>query len=186
MGLGMDGQYAVRFQYRSAAETAELEVYQITWETGGSAKQVVPLTEEQVQAIQSEKGLVQPEWHQVCAELHRSGEDDVRYLCEKLVKLRIFDDEAGVMNRSVVDAGGDVLVVSQFTLYASTRKGNRPSYVRAAGPEAAVPLYERFVAVTGKLLGRPVQTGVFGADMQVELVNDGPVTIWIDSKRKEY
>ena len=114
------------------------------------------------------------------------GEDDVRYLCEKLVKLRIFDDEAGVMNRSVVDAGGDVLVVSQFTLYASTRKGNRPSYVRAAGPEAAVPLYERFVAVTGSLLGRPVQTGVFGADMQVELVNDGPVTIWIDSKRKEY
>ena len=114
------------------------------------------------------------------------GEDDVRYLCEKLVKLRIFDDEAGVMNRSVVDAGGDVLVVSQFTLYASTRKGNRPSYVRAAGPEAAVPLYERFVAVTGKLLGRPVQTGVFGADMQVELVNDGPVTIWIDSKREEY
>ena len=114
------------------------------------------------------------------------GPDDVRYLCEKLVKLRIFDDEAGVMNRSVVDAGGDVLVVSQFTLYASTRKGNRPSYVRAAGPEAAVPLYERFVAVTGKLLGRPVQTGVFGADMQVELVNDGPVTIWIDSKRKEY
>ena len=114
------------------------------------------------------------------------GEDDVRYLCEKLVKLRIFDDEAGVMNRSVVDAGGDVLVVSQFTLYASTCKGNRPSYVRAAGPEAAVPLYERFVAVTGKLLGRPVQTGVFGADMQVELVNDGPVTIWIDSKRKEY
>lgn len=83
------------------------------------------------------------------------GEDDVRYLCEKLVKLRIFDDEAGVMNRSVVDAGGDVLVVSQFTLYASTRKGNRPSYVRAAGPEAAVPLYERFVAVTGKLLGGP-------------------------------
>ncbi len=114
------------------------------------------------------------------------GEDDVRYLCEKLAKLRIFDDEAGVMNRSVVDAGGDVLVVSQFTLYASTRKGNRPSYVRAAGPEAAVPLYERFVAVTGELLGRPVRTGVFGADMQVELVNDGPVTIWIDSKQKEY
>ena len=114
------------------------------------------------------------------------GEDDVRYLCEKLAKLRIFDDEAGVMNRSVVDAGGDVLVVSQFTLYASTRKGNRPSYVRAAGPEVAVPLYERFVAVAGELLGRPVQTGVFGAHMQVELVNDGPVTIWIDSKRKEY
>ena len=112
--------------------------------------------------------------------------DDALWLADKTVALRIFNDENGVMNRSVVDAGGDVLVVSQFTLYASTRKGNRPSYVRAAGPEAAVPLYERFVAVTGKLLGRPVQTGVFGADMQVELVNDGPVTIWIDSKRKEY
>ena len=113
-------------------------------------------------------------------------DEDAEYLAGKLVRLRIFDDAQGVMNLDVRQAGGQVLVVSQFTLLASTRKGNRPSYVRAAGPEAAVPLYERFVAVTGKLLGRPVQTGVFGADMQVELVNDGPVTIWIDSKRKEY
>ena len=113
-------------------------------------------------------------------------DEDVEYLAGKLVRLRIFDDAQGVMNLDVRQVGGQVLVVSQFTLLASTRKGNRPSYVRAAGPEAAVPLYERFVAVTGKLLGRPVQTGVFGADMQVELVNDGPVTIWIDSKRKEY
>ena len=113
------------------------------------------------------------------------GEDDVRYLCEKLVKLRIFDDEAGVMNRSVVDAGGDVLVVSQFTLYASTRKGNRPSYFRAAGEAFARPMYERFVAALAAASGRPVRTGEFGADMAVELVNDGPVTIWIDSKNKE-
>ena len=113
-------------------------------------------------------------------------DEDIEYLAGKLVRLRIFDDEAGVMNLDVRQTAGELLVVSQFTLHASTRKGNRPSYVRAAGPEAAVPLYERFVAVTGKLLGRPVQTGVFGADMQVELVNDGPVTIWIDSKRKEY
>ena len=113
-------------------------------------------------------------------------QEDIDYLAGKASRLRVFDDEAGVMNLDVRQTAGELLVVSQFTLHASTRKGNRPSYVRAAGPEAAVPLYERFVAVTGKLLGRPVQTGVFGADMQVELVNDGPVTIWIDSKRKEY
>ena len=113
------------------------------------------------------------------------GEDDVRYLCEKLVKLRIFDDEAGVMNRSVVDAGGDVLVVSQFTLYASTRKGNRPSYIKAAPEAVSRPMYERFAARVAELLGREVMTGEFGADMQVELVNDGPVTIWMDSKNKE-
>ena len=109
-----------------------------------------------------------------------------RKLAEKILGLRVFRDENDKMNLSLADVGGSVLVVSQFTLHASTRKGNRPSYVRAAGPEAAVPLYERFVAVTGELLGRPVRTGVFGADMQVELVNDGPVTIWIDSKQKEY
>ena len=113
------------------------------------------------------------------------GEDDVRYLCEKLVKLRIFDDEAGVMNRSVVDAGGDVLVVSQFTLYASTRKGNRPSYIKAAPEAVSRPMYERFAARVAELLGREVMTGEFGADMQVALVNDGPVTIWIDSKMRD-
>ena len=109
------------------------------------------------------------------------GEDDVRYLCEKLVKLRIFDDEAGVMNRSVVDAGGDVLVVSQFTLYASTRKGNRPSFTNAARPETAIPLYEAFIARCRES-GLPVETGEFGADMKVDLLNDGPVTLWMDTK----
>ena len=97
----------------------------------------------------------------------------------------VFDDAAGVMNRSIVDAGGDVLVVSQFTLMASTHKGNRPSYIRAAAPQVAVPLYEAFVRELELKLGRRVPTGVFGAHMQVSLVNDGPVTIWMDSKRRE-
>lgn len=108
-------------------------------------------------------------------------DDDIDYLAGKLVRLRIFDDEAGVMNRDVVQAGGEVLVVSQFTLMASTRKGNRPSYIHAAPEAVSRPLYERFVARIAELLGRQVPTGEFGADMQVELVNDGPVTIWMDS-----
>lgn len=108
-------------------------------------------------------------------------DDDIDYLAGKLVRLRIFDDEAGVMNRDVVQAGGEVLVVSQFTLMASTRKGNRPSYIHAAPEAVSRPLYERFVARVAELLGRQVPTGEFGADMQVELVNDGPVTIWMDS-----
>lgn len=116
------------------------------------------------------------------------GEDtdeDVEYLAGKLVRLRIFDDEAGVMNRDVLQIGGEVLVVSQFTLMASTRKGNRPSYVHAAPEPLSRPLYERFAARVGELLGREVPTGEFGAEMQVSLVNDGPVTIWIDSRRRE-
>ncbi len=108
-------------------------------------------------------------------------DDDLEYLAGKVVRLRIFDDEAGVMNRDVVQAGGDVLVVSQFTLMASTRKGNRPSYIHAAPEAVSRPLYERFAARVSELLGREVPTGEFGADMQVELVNDGPVTIWMDS-----
>lgn len=112
-------------------------------------------------------------------------EEDVEYLAGKLVRLRIFDDEAGVMNRDVVQTGGEVLVVSQFTLMASTRKGNRPSYVGAAPGAVSQPLYERFVARVAQLTGREVPTGEFGADMQVGLVNDGPVTIWIDSKSRE-
>lgn len=112
------------------------------------------------------------------------GEADIDYLTGKLVNLRIFPDEAGVMNRSLVDVGGELLVVSQFTLYAQTAKGNRPSYIRAAKANVAVPLYERFCAVATQKLGRTVQTGVFGADMQVQLLNDGPVTIWIDSKTR--
>lgn len=111
--------------------------------------------------------------------------EDADYLAGKLVRLRIFDDEAGVMNRDVLQAGGEVLAVSQFTLMASTRKGNRPSYIGAAPEAVSKPLYEAFVRRVGELLGRPVPTGRFGADMQVELLNDGPVTIWMDSKNKE-
>ena len=112
-------------------------------------------------------------------------DEDIEYLAGKLVRLRIFDDEAGVMNLDVVQTGGEILVVSQFTLQASTRKGNRPSYIKAAPEAVSRPLYERFTARVAELLGRGVATGEFGADMQVELVNDGPVTIWMDSKNKE-
>ncbi len=113
------------------------------------------------------------------------GPEDCAWLVGKIAKLRIFADEAGAMNLSLADAGGRVLVVSQFTLHASTKKGNRPSFIRAARPEQAVPLYERFVGELEQALGQPVATGEFGADMQVALVNDGPVTIWIDSKARE-
>lgn len=109
--------------------------------------------------------------------------DNARWLAAKTVGLRIFDDEAGVMNRSVADIGGEVLAVSQFTLLADARRGNRPSYVRAAGHELAVPLYELYCAEVQRLLGRPVKTGVFGAMMDVALVNSGPVTIVIDTSR---
>lgn len=112
-------------------------------------------------------------------------EEDIDWLCKKTAALRIFDDENGVMNRSILDAGGDILVVSQFTLMASYKKGNRPSYIRAAGHATAVPLYESFCRKMGEALGRPVQTGEFGADMKVELLNDGPVTICMDTKNKE-
>ncbi len=110
---------------------------------------------------------------------------DIEWLVKKIVNLRIFNDEDGVMNVSILDHGGNVLVVSQFTLYASTKKGNRPSYIKAAGPDIAIPLYERFVKTLSDALQRPVPTGEFGANMQVELVNDGPVTIIIDSKNRE-
>ena len=103
------------------------------------------------------------------------------WMCRKLVQLRIFGDENGVMNRSVIDTGGQILVVSQFTLLADARKGNRPSYIGAAPPPVAEPLYQQFVALVATELGKPVPTGVFGADMQVSLVNDGPVTIVLDS-----
>jgi len=112
-------------------------------------------------------------------------EADLEWLCGKIPRVRVFDDAQGVMNLSVQDVGGEVLVVSQFTLLASTRKGHRPSYCRAAKPDAARPLYERFVARLGQHLGRPVQTGEFGAMMAVSLVNDGPVTLVMDSKLRE-
>ena len=112
-------------------------------------------------------------------------DEDMEYLAGKLVRLRIFDDGQGVMNLDVRQVGGEVLVVSQFTLQASTRKGNRPSYVRAAPEAVSRPMFERFTARVAELLGREVPTGEFGADMQVALVNDGPVTIWIDSKMRD-
>ena len=115
---------------------------------------------------------------------HDDGAEDIDYLVRKTTGLRIFDDADGVMNRSILETGGEALVVSQFTLMASTRKGNRPSYVGAAGHETAVPLYERFCRQLSDALGREVGTGTFGADMQVALVNDGPVTICMDSKNK--
>lgn len=111
-------------------------------------------------------------------------QEDIDWLAAKLVNLRIFEDAQGVMNVSVKDGGGDVLIVSQFTLHASTKKGNRPSYIKAAKPEVAIPLYQEFIAAVQQELGKPVQTGEFGADMKVELLNDGPVTILIDTKHK--
>jgi D-tyrosyl-tRNA(Tyr) deacylase len=111
--------------------------------------------------------------------------EDIEWLSGKIVRLRIFDDGEAVMNRSIQDAKGEILLISQFTLFASTRKGNRPSYSRAASPQIAIPLYEAFVRKLGEDLGRPVQTGEFGADMKVHLINDGPVTIIIDTKLRE-
>lgn len=111
--------------------------------------------------------------------------EDIEWLCNKVVNLRIFPDENGVMNRSVLEAQGGLLVVSQFTLHASTKKGNRPSYIRASKPDFAIPMYEAFVKKLEALAGIPVGTGEFGADMKVRLLNDGPVTILIDSKNKE-
>jgi D-tyrosyl-tRNA(Tyr) deacylase len=113
------------------------------------------------------------------------GIEDISWLSGKIVNLRIFDDEQGIMNRSVHDVNGDLLVVSQFTLHASTRKGNRPSYNRAAKPDKAIPLYEQFIRELEAGLGKPVSSGIFGAMMKVSLFNDGPVTIVIDTKNKE-
>jgi len=111
--------------------------------------------------------------------------EDIDWLTKKIANLRIFKDEQGVMNKSVVEVNGDILVISQFTLHALTKKGNRPSYIRAAKPDTAIPLYENFCTEMSVRLGREVQTGVFGADMKIELLNEGPVTIFIDTKNKE-
>jgi len=118
----------------------------------------------------------------VCDE---DGMEDVEWLVKKIANLRVFDDDAGVMNRSVVDVQGEALVVSQFTLYASYKKGNRPSWFRAGSHEHSIPLYETFCAQLSEAIGKTVQTGEFGADMKVELLNDGPVTICMDTKNKE-
>jgi D-aminoacyl-tRNA deacylase len=112
-------------------------------------------------------------------------QDDIEWLSNKIVNLRIFNDENAVMNTSVKDVKGDILLISQFTLHGSTKKGNRPSYIRASKPEVAIPIYEKMIRQLSVDLGKKIQTGIFGANMKVELVNDGPVTIVIDSKRKE-
>ena len=111
--------------------------------------------------------------------------DDIEFLCKKIVHLRVFDDEFGVMNLSVKESEGEILCVSQFTLHASTKKGNRPSYIKASKPEFAIPMYDKFCNLLAEILGKNIKTGIFGADMQVSLINDGPVTIIIDSKNKE-
>ncbi|MEG1748604.1 MAG: D-aminoacyl-tRNA deacylase [Tannerellaceae bacterium] len=115
----------------------------------------------------------------------RDTQEDIEWLAKKLVNLRIFDDENGVMNRSILEAGGEIMVVSQFTLQASTKKGNRPSYLHASKPDFAIPMYESFCREVSLQLGKEVATGTFGADMKIALVNDGPVTILIDSQNKE-
>lgn len=120
----------------------------------------------------------------LAAFIDEDTDEDLEWCSRKLLAMRIFDDEAGVMNLSVQDVGGEILVVSQFTLYASTVKGNRPSYIKAAKPDVAIPLYERFLAMVEEQVDKPVGRGIFGADMKVALVNDGPVTIIVDSKLK--
>jgi D-tyrosyl-tRNA(Tyr) deacylase len=117
--------------------------------------------------------------------VNEDTKDDINWLCKKITNLRIFPDENGVMNTSLLDSDGDTIVVSQFTLHASTKKGNRPSYIKAAKPDVAIPLYEEFVQTLQTELGKSIQTGEFGADMKVSLVNDGPVTIIIDSKNRD-
>ena len=115
----------------------------------------------------------------------RDKDDDIDWLANKIVNIRIFEDENGVMNKSVIDMDGEILVVSQFTLHALTKKGNRPSYIKASKPDFAIPMYEKFCRKVSENLGKEVKTGVFGADMKVELLNDGPTTIWIDSQNRE-
>lgn len=115
----------------------------------------------------------------------RDTKEDIEWLTNKIVNLRIFDDENGVMNKSIKEIDGEILLVSQFTLHASTKKGNRPSYIKASKPDFAIPMYEQFCEQVAEMLGKKIATGEFGADMQVELVNDGPVTIIIDSQNKE-
>lgn len=130
------------------------------------------------------KGAIEKGFLVLVGVTHEDTEEDLEYLAQKLLKIRLFDDENGVMNLDLQQVGGELLIVSQFTLLASTRKGNRPSYIAAAPEAVSRPMYERFVQRMESLTRRKVQTGEFGADMQISLVNDGPVTIWIDSKNR--
>ena len=142
------------------------------------SKASVTIEEEKVAAIKS--GLLV-----LLGIVNEDTPEDIKWLSNKITNLRVFGDENGVMNKSIQDVNGNVIVVSQFTLHASTKKGNRPSYIKAAKPDVAIPLYEAFVSKLEQDLGKKVQTGQFGADMKVELLNDGPVTIIIDSKNRE-
>ena len=143
------------------------------------------VSEANVTIAGSVKGMIGPGLVVLLAIEEADTAEDIEWLSGKIVRLRIFNDDAGVMNRSVQEVGGDILLVSQFTLFASTKKGNRPSYIRSARPEIAVPLYEQFLARLTLDLGKPVQTGEFGAHMDVSLLNDGPVTIIMDSRLRE-
>ena len=143
------------------------------------------VTEAKVTINGAVKGAIQDGLAVLLAVEPADTAEDIEWLSGKIVRLRVFDDDNGVMNRSVQEVGGGILLVSQFTLYASTKKGNRPSYSRSAGPEVAVPLYEQFARRLAQDLGKPIQTGEFGAHMLVSLTNDGPVTIIIDSKLRE-
>ncbi|MEY3539810.1 MAG: hypothetical protein RL188_1227 [Bacteroidota bacterium] len=131
------------------------------------------------------KGAIQAGLMVLLGIQNEDTQEDIQWIANKLVQLRIFDDAEGVMNLSVKDIGGSILLISQFTLYAATKKGNRPSYIAAAKPEVAIPIYEAMIQELNQELGRPIATGVFGADMQVTLTNNGPVTIFIDSKNRE-
>jgi D-tyrosyl-tRNA(Tyr) deacylase len=143
------------------------------------------VTEARVAVAGVTKGVIRAGLLLLLAIEESDSVEDIEWLSGKIVRLRIFRDAAGLMNSSVQETGGEILVVSQFTLFASTKKGNRPSYSRAARPEIAIPLYEQFIRRLEADFGRPIQTGEFGADMQVSLTNDGPVTIIIDSKNRE-
>jgi D-tyrosyl-tRNA(Tyr) deacylase len=116
---------------------------------------------------------------------HADTDDDINWLCNKILQLRIFNDDKGIMNLSVMDSGGEILIVSQFTLHARTKKGNRPSYIRAASPEIAIPIYQKLIMTLSRLMMKEVHSGEFGAKMDIELINEGPVTIIIDSRNKE-
>lgn len=138
-----------------------------------------------VRIDQSVRGTIEKGYLILLGIASDDGVEDIEWLSRKIVNLRIFSDDEGLMNRSIEEVDGGILLVSQFTLHAKTKKGNRPSYIRAAPPEIAIPLYEQFIHQLTRDLGKPIETGEFGADMQIELTNDGPVTIIIDTKQKE-
>jgi len=156
------------------------------WQHNQQMRAVIQrVSEASVTIERSVKGAIQTGFVVLLAIEPADTPEDIEWLSGKIVRLRVFPDADGVMNRSVLEAGGGILLISQFTLYASTRKGNRPSYSRSAGPEIAIPLYQAILRKLTEDLGKPVQTGEFGADMQVSLINDGPVTIIMDTKLRE-